>query len=76
MNPDVDDFGNWLGTCDECGTNHDGHLPGSFGALIRCLRSRAAAEDAVGLVDQVDALARDVARARDERLFGPTRRET
>lgn len=70
MGEHVIEFGDWTGVCSKCCTNHDGYLPGSLGAEIRCLRSQADAAGATGLVDQVDALARDVAEARNRFLFG------
>lgn len=67
---EVDGQGQWTGTCPKCGTNHEGRLPGSFGAEVRCLRVQAEQAGAPHLVDQIDALQRHAAERRDEVLAG------
>lgn len=44
--------------CDQCGTDHDGHQPGSLGAAMHCMRIRAAAFGPVS--SQVAALQSEV----------------
>lgn len=51
-------------TCPKCGTDHDG----SLGAEMQCVRSQAEALGAGHLVDQVDALRRNVAEQRSAML--------
>ena len=65
---EFDEFGQWIGPCDECGTNHDGYEPGTIGGDMRCLRSQAKALGAGHLVDQMDTGLREMARHRDEHL--------
>ena len=33
--------GDWLGTCERCGTSHDGWPPDTIGGIYRCRRTRA-----------------------------------
>lgn len=54
-----DDKGDWTGTCEKCGTNHDGYPPGTMGAERRCLRKRMQDMGMTGAVDQFDAWTRD-----------------
>lgn len=65
---ELDDEGQWIGTCSKCGTNHEGWPPGTFGGETRCLRAQAEQAGAPHLVDQVDALRRTVAERRDTAL--------
>jgi hypothetical protein len=65
---EYDDAGQWTGTCDECGTNHEGHAPGTIGGQMRCLRAQAVTLGASHLVDQIDAGQRDLAARRDQIL--------
>ena len=67
---DFDEYGQWKHTCDTCGTNHDGHPPGTVGGEMACLRTRAVALGADHLVDQVDAARRNMAERRDGHLRG------
>lgn len=59
-----------LELCPKCGTDHEGWEPGTFGAETRCIRAQALALGADNLVDQVDALVRDVGQRRDTALRG------
>lgn len=55
--PRLSDFnghGQWTGTCDDCGTGHDGHGPGTLGAATRCLRARATALGATHVLARLD----------------------
>lgn len=62
---EVDDHGQWTGTCDTCGTDHDGYLPDSIGAHLRCIRTRGEQLGRPDLVEQVDAVQRVLDRERD-----------
>jgi hypothetical protein len=62
---DLDEHGYWHGTCDGCGTDHEGYPPGTLGAAICCLRRRVEQSSDVGLIDQIDALERDLADQRN-----------
>ena len=42
---EYDDEGQWVGTCEECGTNHGGYDPDTVGGKLACIRARA---DAIG----------------------------
>lgn len=71
FNPtEYDEAGQWVGTCSDCGTSHDGYPPDSFGAQLRCLRLQAERLGAGHLVDQIDAGERERGRRRDEALRG------
>lgn len=52
----VDDFGHWTGTCEACGTSHDGYPPDTVGGLTRCLRARASALGAASVLESLDDL--------------------
>lgn len=56
---EFDENGEWTGTCEKCGTNHDGYPPGTMGAERRCLRNQLVALGATAQVDQFDAWTRD-----------------
>lgn len=56
---DFDDAGQWIGPCEDCGSNHDGYPPGTLGGMSRCLRLQAEALGATHLVDLLDAMERD-----------------
>jgi hypothetical protein len=51
--------------CPKCGTDHDDYPDGSLGAEMRCVPAQAVALGAGHLVDQVDALRRDLDERRD-----------
>jgi hypothetical protein len=63
-----DEHGRWLGTCDDCGTDHDGHGPGTFGAATRCLRARATTAGATHVLARLDQFEAEQAARRDELL--------
>lgn len=50
--------------CDWCATDHDGHIAGSLGAKIACLRAQANRLEAVHVEAELDQVE---ARLRDER---------
>lgn len=59
-----------LETCSKCGTDHEGWPDDTFGASLRCIRARAVniGVGAGHLIDQADALQRNVNDRRDEAL--------
>src|SRR5688500_9643544 len=59
-----------MSACPKCGTDHEGHEDGSWGAAIRCLRIQAQVAEAGHLVDQIDALEHDRLTRLDRALFG------
>lgn len=65
---DFDENGQWTGTCDDCGTGHDGHAPGTLGAVTRCLRARADAAGATTVLDGLDQLDAKQTARRDEAI--------
>lgn len=65
---DLDEFGQWTGTCDKCGTNHDGHPPETLGGEMRCLRARADRAGDQGLMAYVQGLMAYVGDQRDDIL--------
>jgi hypothetical protein len=65
---EIDEHGQWTGTCEKCGTSHDGYEPGTVGGDLRCVRAQAVSLGAGHLVDQVDAVQRDMHGRRDEQL--------
>lgn len=65
---DFNENGQWTGTCERCGTNHEGYPPDTLGGETRCLRARAAAEGAVHVEAQLDQLEARLADERDRVL--------
>lgn len=62
---EFDDHGQWTGTCDTCGTDHDGYLPDTAGAIIRCVRTVGEQHGRPDLVQRADAAQRVLDRERD-----------
>ena len=56
--------------CPRCGTDHSEWPDEALGAVLACTRAQATRAGSVGLVDQIDALRRDVGLRRDRALSG------
>lgn len=65
---EFDEHGQWIGPCEECGTNHDGYEPESLGGTVRCLRARAEQLGDQRLIAKVDELRRTLDEKRGEML--------
>lgn len=62
---EFDTEGNWTGTCEDCGTNHEGWPPDTLGGRMRCLRARAQQTGAVHVEAQLDQLEATISDRRD-----------
>lgn len=65
---EIDDHGEWTGTCDRCGTDHDGYPPGTIGGALRCARTRALHLGLNSAVEAADAVNDRLGRERDRVL--------